>query len=207
VGDFVLDPLPFGYGEMAPLIDEETMRIHHSKHHQAYVNNLNSAVVGTKYERAGLETILCNLNSTDAAKIRNNAGGHWNHRFFWSILRKPTDGLSQPSGTLLQHLDRDFGSFEKFKVDFAGAALGLFGSGWVWLIQRASDRKLVITTTPNQDNPLMRNLTKEVGTPIIGLDLWEHAYYLKHKNDRKAYVTESHSFINWERAKKLAGFT
>lgn len=192
---FTLPPLPYGPAELEPHIDRQTMEIHHDRHHQAYVNNLNDAIKGTAYERFELEDLLMRVTGSDAdKKIRNNAGGHWNHSFFWQILVPKGGGM--PSGNLLNAINSQFGSFDQFKEQFNNAAKGVFGSGWAWLCV-GEDKKLFITSTPNQDNPMMWQIVGKIGTPILGLDVWEHAYYLKYQNKRPDYISAFYNVINW----------
>ena len=191
---FKLPELPYSYDALEPYIDAKTMEIHHSKHHAAYVNNLNNAL--SKYpelEKYSLEEILRNLESIpDDIRIivRNNGGGHFNHSLFWEIMKK--DG-GEPEGELLKAIERDFGSFSSFKEKFASTAKNHFGSGWAWL-SLSRFGKLYVFSTPNQDNPFMSGLI-----PILGLDVWEHAYYLKYQNRRAEYVDNFFNVINWEK--------
>lgn len=197
-----LPPLGYAYNALEPFIDEQTMRIHHTKHHQAYVNKLNETLVNIKdvIGEKSMEDVFAELSTlkiSDAAKssIRNNGGGHWNHSFFWKLLKKNT--LAQ--GKLVENINRDFGSMEAFKDLFEKASLSQFGSGWAWLISNGG--KLSVVSTPNQDNPLM-SITTNKGVPIIGLDVWEHAYYLKYQNKRGEYAKAFWSVLNWEQADK-----
>ncbi|MEP6464923.1 MAG: superoxide dismutase [Parafilimonas sp.] len=192
---FTLPPLPYAYNALAPHIDEETMKIHHDKHHQAYVDNLNKAIEGTGHENKSLEELVAGAGKISPA-VRNNGGGHWNHSFFWEILSK--DG-SQPSGSLSEAINSTFGSFDEFKTKFSAAGGARFGSGWVWLISNGG--KLEITSTPNQDNPLM-DVAETKGTPIIGVDVWEHAYYLNYQNKRPDYLKAIWNVINWKKAQE-----
>lgn len=199
-GKFVLPSLGYAYNALEPFIDAKTMEIHHTKHHQAYVTKLNEAV-STKPELQSLtlEQLITSINQLPTEVkgiIRNNGGGHWNHRFFWELLKVNT----QPSARTLQVINKDFGSIEHFKTQFEKAALGQFGSGWAWLIKK--DGKLQITATPNQDNPLM-DIAVDKGTPIIGLDVWEHAYYLNYQNRRADYVKAFWNVLNWEKVDVL----
>lgn len=188
---FELPKLPYAYDALEPHIDARTMEIHHSKHHQAYVNNLNAAVAGTEWEGKSLEEILKNISKATPA-IRNNGGGHWNHTFFWNIMAANAGGA--PTGDVAEAINTAFGSYDKFKEEFTKAATTRFGSGWAWLL--VHDGKLTITSTPNQDNPLMD--TAEVkGTPILALDVWEHAYYLHYQNRRPDYIGAFYNVINW----------
>lgn len=189
---FELAPLPYKTSALAPSIDEKTMEIHHGKHHQAYVDNLNKLVAANK-DKSDLQTILGKI-STQEAGVRNNAGGHWNHTFFWQILTGDKEKQKMPE-RLAKEIDKDFGSFEKFKEAFEKAATGQFGSGWAWLI-RDNSGKLAITTTGNQDNPLMDS-AKEKGRPIFAVDVWEHAYYLSYQNKRADYLKNVWKVVNW----------
>lgn len=187
-----LKPLPYAYDALEPHIDKATMEIHHTKHHQAYVNNLNAAIEGTEMEGKTLEELFANMSKYPMA-VRNNGGGHWNHTLFWEIMGP--DGGDKPSGDLLKAIEERFGSFEKFREEFNQAALTRFGSGWAWLIVDNSGQ-LKVTSTPNQDNPLM-DIAEVKGMPILGLDVWEHAYYLKYQNRRPEYVTNFWNVVNW----------
>lgn len=190
---FTLPALPYSHDALEPYVDTLTMQIHHGKHHQAYVDNLNKALVGTEYETKPLDEIIANAGSISAA-VRNNGGGHWNHSFFWEILGPGTGG--SPTGKLSDAINAAFGSFDEFKTKFAQAGIGRFGSGWAWLIQK--EGKLEISSTPNQDNPLM-DVAEVKGTPILGVDVWEHAYYLKYQNKRPDYLAAIWNVINWEK--------
>jgi Fe-Mn family superoxide dismutase len=192
---FTLPPLPYAYDALEPHIDEKTMQIHHDKHHQAYVDNLNKAIAGGEHENKSLEELISNAGKISPA-VRNNGGGHWNHTFFWEILSK--DGGS-PAGALAEAIDTTFGSFDEFKTKFNAAGVGRFGSGWVWLISRSG--KLEISSTPNQDNPLM-DVAEVKGTPILGIDVWEHAYYLKYQNKRPDYLAAIWNVINWNKVQE-----
>lgn len=192
---FTLPNLPFAYNALEPFIDAQTMEIHHSKHHQAYVTNLNKAVLGTPNEFTPLVDIIKNISKSTVA-VRNNGGGHWNHTFFWEILSPKT---TAPSESLMTMINRDFGSLEKMQADFNAAATSRFGSGWAWLI--VQDNKLKICSTPNQDNPLM-DVAEVKGTPILGLDVWEHAYYLKYQNKRADYIKAFWNIVNWDKVDK-----
>jgi superoxide dismutase, Fe-Mn family len=188
---FTLAPLPYGYDALEPHIDLATMQIHHGKHHQAYVDNLNKAIAGSEHEGKSLETLVANAGSISAA-VRNNGGGHWNHTFFWESLAANAGGT--PTGTLADAITTAFGSFDAFKEKFATAGLTRFGSGWTWLIVK--DGKLEISSTPNQDNPLM-DVADIKGSPILGVDVWEHAYYLKYQNRRADYLAAFWNVVNW----------
>jgi Fe-Mn family superoxide dismutase len=189
---FTLPPLPYANNALEPFFDERTMEIHHDKHHQAYVTNLNNAIAGTPNEGKSLEELVAAAGSISPA-VRNNGGGHWNHSFFWEQL-KVNNGAG-PSGTLAAAIESDLGGLDKFKEEFKKAAIGRFGSGWAWLIVK--DGKLAISSTPNQDNPLM-DVAESKGTPILGLDVWEHAYYLKYQNRRPDFVDAFWNVVNWD---------
>ncbi|MBK8193927.1 MAG: superoxide dismutase [Lewinellaceae bacterium] len=195
---FELPKLAYETSALEPHIDKMTMEIHHDRHHQGYVNNLNDAVKNTVYADYELYDIISRIGTGDAdKKIRNNAGGHWNHTFFWETLSPGGGGA--PSGQLASAIDAQFGSYDKFKEQFSTAAKSVFGSGWAWLCV-GKDKGLFITTTPNQDNPLMLSVVKQNGTPIIGIDVWEHAYYLKYQNKRPDYITAFYNVVNWKEA-------
>lgn len=193
---FTLPKLAYAYNALEPHIDAQTMEIHYSKHHQAYVTNLNKALEGTDVSKLSLEDIVKNISKYSTA-VRNNGGGHWNHTFFWEIL---SPQKTEPSKKLLAHINKDFGSLDKLKEEFNKAAAGRFGSGWAWLILK-KDGKLKVVSTANQDNPLM-DVAEERGTPILGIDVWEHAYYLKYQNKRADYVNAFWNLVNWEQADK-----
>ena len=188
---FELPALPYAHNSLEPHIDEKTMEIHHGKHHQAYVNNLNNAVKGNAAEGVSLIDLVHNISKYSPA-IRNNGGGHWNHSFFWGLMGPNAGG--QPTGALMDAIVATFGSFDAMKEQFNSAATTRFGSGWAWLI--VHDHKLAITSTPNQDNPLM-DIAEVKGTPILGLDVWEHAYYLHYQNRRPDYISAFWNAINW----------
>ncbi|MDP2722417.1 MAG: superoxide dismutase [Bacteroidales bacterium] len=196
---FTLPTLDYAYADLEPHIDARTMDIHYNKHHQGYINNLNNAIAGTPLENKTIEEILANV-STASVAVRNNGGGHYNHSLFWKIM-SPTGG-GQPSGALLSAINSAFGSFDQFKEEFSKAAATRFGSGWAWLIK--TNNGLAITSTPNQDNPLMdlptgqAGLAEVKGTPILGLDVWEHAYYLNYQNRRPDYINAFFNVINWK---------
>lgn len=192
---FELPKLNYNYTDLEPHIDAKTMEIHHSKHHQAYVNNLNAAIENTNAASMTIEEIVKNISKFSPA-VRNNGGGHWNHSFFWNIMS--TNGGGNPSGELASKIDAQFGSFEAMKEEFNKAATTRFGSGWAWLCKKA-DGSLCICSTPNQDNPLM-DIAECPGTPIIGLDVWEHAYYLNYQNRRPDYISAFWNVVNWEAA-------
>ena len=190
---FQLPELPYGFDALEPHIDAATMQIHHGKHHQTYVNNLNAAIEkAPELEGKSLEELMRGIDSVPESvrsAVRNNGGGHWNHSMFWKVMAPGAGG--KPEGSLGSAIDRDFGGFDKFKEQWAAAGTGRFGSGWVWLIN--DRRKLQITSTPNQDNPLM-----EGKTAILGLDVWEHAYYLKYQNKRPDYITAWWNVVDWK---------
>lgn len=202
---FSLAPLSYSYDSLEPHIDKLTMEIHHSKHHQAYVNNLNKALTEINAGHITIEQ-LCASASKYNTTIRNNAGGHYNHTLFWQLM-KPNGG-GAPVGKISEAIISSFGSFEKFKTTFSDAALKIFGSGWAWLVVN-TDKKLQIGTTPNQDNPLMDLTAGEAGvpsfkgTPVLALDVWEHAYYMKHQNKRADYITSWWNVVNWEKVNEL----
>lgn len=188
---FHLPALPYAHDALEPWIDKQTMEIHHGKHHQAYVDNLNKAVAGTENENKALDEILKNVGSLPAA-IRNNGGGHWNHTFFWDTLAPHAGGT--PTGALGDAINSTFGSFDALKEKVNAAGAGRFGSGWAWLI--LNNGKLEVTSTPNQDNPLM-DVAEVKGIPLLGIDVWEHAYYLKYQNRRPEYLGNIWNVINW----------
>ncbi|QQT28063.1 superoxide dismutase [Sphingobacterium spiritivorum] len=190
---FQLEALPYASDALEPHIDKETMEIHHDRHHQAYVDNLNKAIAGTDAENLSLEEIVKNISKYSPA-VRNNGGGHFNHGLFWSVLGANAGG--QPTGELATAIDETFGSFDELKKKLQEAGAGRFGSGWSWLIVGA-DGKLAVTSTPNQDNPLM-DVAEVKGTPVLGIDVWEHAYYLKYQNKRPAYLEAIFNVINWD---------
>jgi len=190
---FTLAPLPYGYEALEPHIDTQTMQIHHDKHHQAYVDNLNKAVAGTDNENKSLEDLVKRAGSISPA-VRNNGGGHWNHTFFWESLAGNAGG--KPSGKLAEAIDAAFGSLDAFKEKFNNAGMTRFGSGWAWLIVK--DGKLEVSSTPNQDNPLM-DVAEVKGTPVLGADVWEHAYYLKYQNKRADYLAAFWNVVNWNK--------
>ena len=189
---FELPKLPYAYDALEPNIDARTMEIHHTKHHQAYTTNLNNAIAGTELEAKSIEEILKNLDMNNAA-VRNNGGGFYNHNLFWTVMSPNGGGL--PQGELAAAIEKDFGSFENFKDAFSKAGATQFGSGWAWLCVK--DGKLSVCGTPNQDNPLMPSVTCQ-GTPILGMDVWEHAYYLNYQNRRPDYITAFFNVINWD---------
>lgn len=191
--------LPFKYAELEPAIDALTNEIHYTKHHTAYIKNVNEAIVAEKLSYTSENEFFANASKL-SAKARNNAGGAWNHNFFWLSLRAP--GGAGPRGSLLAAINQSFGSLDKFKEQFADAATKRFGSGWAWLVKDGD--KLKISSTPNQDNPLFDNAEVK-GTPLLGLDVWEHAYYLKYQNKRADYINAFWSVVNWDAvAKRLS---
>ena len=190
---FTLQSLPYAYEALEPHIDTETMKIHHDKHHQAYVDNLNKAIAGTEHENKSIEELVKNAGTISPA-VRNNGGGYWNHTFFWDSLKKNEGG--KPSGKLAEAIDDAFGSFDAFKEKFNAAGTTRFGSGWAWL--NVKDGKLEVSSTPNQDNPLME-IAEVKGMPILGCDVWEHAYYLKYQNKRPAYLEAFWNVVNWDK--------
>ncbi|MPM78287.1 Superoxide dismutase [Mn] [bioreactor metagenome] len=195
---FKLPALPYSYDALEPYIDTKTMTIHHQKHHQAYVDNLNKALSNySDLQGKTIEELLTNLEGLPQdirEAVRNNGGGHYNHSFFWVIMGKDKGG--EPKGKLKEDIVKNFGSFDNFKKEFKDAALKRFGSGWAWLI-KDKDGKLVITSTPNQDSPIMEGIT-----PILGIDVWEHAYYLKYQNKRGDYIDSWWNVVNWEQIEK-----
>ncbi len=190
---FTLPALPYAHDALEPYIDTLTMQIHHGKHHQAYVDNLNKALAGTPNEGKSLEELVKHAG-TISPVVRNNGGGHWNHSFFWESLAPHAGGT--PAGALGDAINATFGSFDEFKTKFAAAGAGRFGSGWAWLIVK--DGKLEISSTPNQDNPLM-DVAETKGHPILGVDVWEHAYYLKYQNKRPDYLAAVWNVVNWSK--------
>jgi Fe-Mn family superoxide dismutase len=193
---FELMPLPYAFNALEPHIDARTMEIHHDKHHAAYVNNFNKALEGTEFEGKSFEDIFKNISKAPAA-VRNNGGGVWNHNMFWQVMGPNKGGL--PSGNLADAINSTFGSFDKFKELFSTAGATRFGSGWAWLV--LSGGKLVITSTPNQDNPLM-DIAEAKGTPLLALDVWEHAYYLNYQNRRPDYIASWWNVVNWDNVAK-----
>lgn len=189
---FELPQLAYDFDALEPHIDTRTMEIHHGKHHAGYTAKLNAAIEGTDLANASIESILKNLDVANAA-VRNNGGGYYNHCLFWDIMSP--NGGGNPQGNLAEAIDRDFGSFEAFKTAFANAAATQFGSGWAWLCKH-DDGKLEICATPNQDNPLMPNIACD-GTPILGIDVWEHAYYLNYQNRRPDYIEAFFNVVDW----------
>lgn len=196
---FELPKLSYASDALEPYIDKQTMEIHHGKHHAAYITNLNNAVAGTDAEHLSIEDICKNISKYPVA-IRNNGGGHYNHSLFWTVMGTNAGGT--PTGALAEAIQSSFTSFDEFKTKFANAAATRFGSGWAWLV--VANGKLVVTSTPNQDNTLM-DISEVKGTPILGLDVWEHAYYLKYQNKRPDYIAAFWNVINWnEVARRFA---
>jgi Fe-Mn family superoxide dismutase len=197
---FTLPPLPYAFDALEPHIDAKTMEIHHGKHHQAYVNNLNAAIEkAPELQNKSIEDLLKNVNSAPESvrtAVRNNGGGHWNHSLFWQLMAPKAGG--EPTGALADAIKSSFGGFDKFKEQFAAAGAGRFGSGWAWLLK--DGQKLSITSTPNQDNPLMDG--KSPNSVLLGLDVWEHAYYLKYQNRRPDYITAWWNVVNWNEVGK-----
>jgi len=191
-----LPALPYSFDALEPHIDAQTMQIHHDKHHQAYVDNLNKALAGTNGEDKTLEELMANISSYPVA-VRNNGGGHYNHTLFWTVLGPNAGG--QPTGDLSKAINDAFGSYDALKEKMNTAGATRFGSGWAWLIVK--DGKLEVTSTPNQDNPLM-DIAEVKGHPILGIDVWEHAYYLKYQNRRPEYLTNIWNVINWNEVEK-----
>jgi Fe-Mn family superoxide dismutase len=194
---FELPKLDYAYTALEPHIDAKTMEIHHSKHHQAYVTNLNNAIAGTDAEKMSIEDICKNISKFPMA-VRNNGGGHYNHSLFWQIMAPNAGGM--PTGDLAKAIETDLGGFDKFKADFTAAGATRFGSGWAWLCVK--EGKLCVCSTPNQDNPLM-DIADCKGTPILGMDVWEHAYYLHYQNRRPDYMTAFFNVINWTKVSEL----
>ncbi|MBN2814062.1 MAG: superoxide dismutase [Bacteroidales bacterium] len=193
---FELPKLGYDYAALEPHIDARTMEIHYTKHHQAYVNNLNTAIAGTEWEQKSLEDIMANVSKLSAA-VRNNGGGHYNHTLYWTVMG-PNKGGS-PKGDLLEAINQTFGSFDKFKELFTQAGMTRFGSGWAWLVKVGNELK--ITSTPNQDNPMM-DIAEVKGLPLLGADVWEHAYYLKYQNRRNEYLAAFWNVVNWDEVER-----
>lgn len=201
---YELPKLPYAYTALEPHIDAKTMEVHYAKHHGAYVTNLNKAITEAGYAApASCSELIANLKAVPEAirtAVRNNGGGHVNHSFFWKLLIPSAE--RQPVGHLAKAIDKTFGSFESFKEAFSKAALGRFGSGWAWLCLKKADASLFITSTANQDNPIMEGTVEAVGEPIIGLDVWEHAYYLHYQNRRADYIEAFWKVVNWAQAEE-----
>lgn len=200
--NFTLPKLPYAYNALEPFIDKQTMEIHYTKHHQAYVDKLNAAVNSANMDFTISDAAKCAaIDASTIPAIRNNLGGHYNHSLFWTLLKpNPTSAPNLPSGKLAEAITKKFSSFETFKKDFSDRATKLFGSGWCWLVKDESG-SIKILTTPNQDNPLMQ--LGEKGTPVLALDVWEHAYYLKYQNKRADYISNWWNVANWDKAEQL----
>ena len=198
-----LPKLPYAFDALEPHVDARTMEIHHGKHHAAYVNNLNAALEKhPELQGKSLETLLADLSKVPEdirAAVRNNGGGHWNHSLFWQWMAPKSPG--KPVGTVAKAIDAAFGGFDALKEQFGKAAVGRFGSGWAWLTVR--DGKLCVCSSPNQDNPTMKGVSECPGTPVLGLDVWEHAYYLKYQNRRADYIAAWWNVVNWEKVEAL----
>jgi len=195
-----LPALPYAYDALEPQIDARTMEIHHSKHHNAYITNLNAAIAGSDLESKSICELISDLSAVPAEKrgaVRNNGGGHANHSFFWTILGP--NGGGAPTGELAAAIDAELGGFDAFKEAFAKAGATRFGSGWAWLVVKA-DGSLAVTSTPNQDSPCMKGVAEVEGKPVIGLDVWEHAYYLKYQNLRPKYIEAFWNVVDWNAA-------
>ncbi|MEO5646821.1 MAG: superoxide dismutase [Chitinophagaceae bacterium] len=193
---FTLPALPYNHDALEPHIDTATMQIHHGKHHQAYVDNLNKAIAGTEHESKTIEELVAAAASISPA-VRNNGGGHWNHTFFWESIGPNAGG--EPGGKVAEAINSAFGSFDAFKEKFNAAGTTRFGSGWAWLISKGG--KLEVSSTPNQDNPLM-DVAEVKGTPLLGCDVWEHAYYLKYQNRRPEYLAAFWNVVNWNKVEE-----
>lgn len=189
---FELPNLPYPSNALEPNIDQQTMEIHHGRHHKGYTDNLNKAIQGTDMENKSIEEILKNVSGNNA--VRNNGGGYYNHNLFWQVMTP--NGSGQPTGAVADAINKKFGSFDRFKEEFSNAAATRFGSGWAWLIVTGNG-EVDVTSTQNQDNPLM-DVAEKKGTPILGLDVWEHAYYLKYQNKRVDYVGNWWNVVNWD---------
>ena len=197
-----LPALPYAYDALEPQIDARTMEIHHSKHHNAYITNLNAAIAGSELESKSICELIGDLSAVPAEKrgaVRNNGGGHANHSFFWTILSP--NGVGAPTGELATAIDAELGGFDAFKEAFAKAGATRFGSGWAWLVVKA-DGSLAVTSTPNQDSPCMKGVAEVEGKPVIGLDVWEHAYYLKYQNLRPKYIEAFWNVVDWSAAEE-----
>lgn len=194
---FTLPTLKYGYGDLEPHIDARTMEIHHTKHHGAYTTNLNGALPGAEFEKWSIEELMASVSRLPVV-VRNNGGGYYNHNLFWEIIGPRGGG--QPQGLLSKAIEHSFGSFDRFKELFSQAAASRFGSGWAWLVKQ-HDGKLVVSSTPNQDNPLM-DVAEVKGYPLLGLDVWEHAYYLNYQNRRVDYISAFWNIVNWNEVEK-----
>ena len=202
---FTLPNLPYAHDALEPAVDKTTMEIHHGRHHKAYVDNLNKALEGkSEWANKGIEELCANVTKLPAdvqGPVRNNGGGHYNHSLFWQIMAPKGKG-GQPSGELQRAIDSDLGGMDKLKAAMNDAGVKRFGSGWAWLC-RGADGKLFVTSTPNQDNPLMTGVAEKTGTPILGIDVWEHAYYLKYQNKRADYLAAWWDVVNWNKVSEL----
>ena len=194
---FQLPDLPYGYGDLEKSIDAQTMELHHTKHHNTYVTKLNDAIKDTEWDDKSIDEIMANVSKLPMA-VRNNGGGHFNHALFWQLMSP--NGGGKPTGALADDIASTFGSFDTFAEQFSNAALTRFGSGWAWLVVDESG-KLQVTSTPNQDNPVM-DIAEVKGTPVLGLDVWEHAYYLRYQNRRPDYVNAFWDVVNWDEVTK-----
>ena len=190
---FELPKLTYDYSALEPHIDARTMEIHHSKHHNAYVTNLNAALAGTEWENKSIEELMANISKL-APAVRNNGGGHFNHSLFWTVIGP--NGGGNPTGAIADAINNAFGSYDKFKEEFTKAATTRFGSGWAWLCVKA-DKSICVCSSPNQDNPTM-DIAECPGTPVLGIDVWEHAYYLNYQNRRPDYIAAFYNVINWD---------
>jgi superoxide dismutase, Fe-Mn family len=200
--DLTLPPLPYAYDALEPYIDKETMKLHHSKHHQGYIDKLASAPASDFNKDLDLAESCGKVTGSTSMLVRNNLGGHYNHSLFWQLLRPAQTGKENaPGGSLSEALIKSFGPYDNFKKEFSDKALKIFGSGWCWLV-KDDKGNLKIVTTPNQDNPLMQ-VTAERGKPVLALDVWEHAYYLKYQNKRADYISAWWNIVNWEKAAEL----
>jgi Fe-Mn family superoxide dismutase len=203
---FMLAPLPYAYEALEPFVDAKTMEIHYTKHHQGYVDKLNAALAKHHdLQHKTLDQLLSSIETLPEsvrASVRNQGGGHWNHTFFWQVLA-PRAAAGEPTGRLKDAMMAQWQTIENFKAEYSKAGAGVFGSGWVWMVADANG-KLSLVTTPNQDNPLM-DVSKEKGRPVLGIDVWEHAYYLKHQNKRADYLESIWNVINWKRVAELYG--
>ena len=200
---YTLPDLQYDYDALEPHFDARTMEIHHTKHHNAYIAKVNAAIEGSQLDALSAEALIADLSKVPEGirgTVRNNGGGHANHSFFWSILSPKGGGT--PSGALAEAIESELGGFNAFKTAFANAGATRFGSGWAWLVLKG-DGSLAVTSTPNQDSPLMQGVAEVEGTPIIGLDVWEHAYYLKYQNLRPSYIEAFWNVVNWDKANAL----
>ena len=200
---YTLPDLPYDYDALEPHFDARTMEIHHTKHHNAYIAKVNAAIEGSQWDALGAEALIADLSKVPEGirgAVRNNGGGHANHSFFWSIL-SPSGG-GTPSGALAEAIESELDGFDAFKAAFANAGATRFGSGWAWLVLKG-DGSLAVTSTPNQDSPLMQGVAEIEGTPIIGLDVWEHAYYLKYQNLRPSYIEAFWNVVDWDKANAI----